>query len=83
MDEFLALKNFSCSVPTGVVIGRRWRRARHYHDQDESDPEKKWIIQEYVACKDDPKMATIKNTVPQIIDETETMIRDRLYGKKA
>lgn len=78
MDEFLSLRNYSCSVPTEVVPGKRWRRARLYSDQDKSDPGK-WIIQEYVACEDDPNMVTIKNTAPRILTDTETMIRDRLY----
>lgn len=53
--EFMALLEYSCSMPTGVVIGKRWRRnvtafmgGLRPH----------WVMGEY-GSHEDPKKATI------------------------
>jgi hypothetical protein len=56
--DLAALPEYSCSIPTGVVVGKRWRRdvtfgrraLKHHLDQDR--PVALWVIGEYVACAD-------------------------------
>jgi len=45
-EEFTKLPNYSCSVPTGVITGKRWKRAKKYDDQDMTRVDK-WLIGEY------------------------------------
>lgn len=33
MDEFEGLPEYSCTVPTGTTVGKRWRREEPYHRQ--------------------------------------------------
>lgn len=45
-EEFAELPNYSCSVPTGVIPGKRWKRAKKYDDQDMTRVDK-WLLGEY------------------------------------
>lgn len=47
-QEFDALPDYSCSVPTGVVIGKKWKRRKEYRDAD-----KGWLMGEYVASENE------------------------------
>jgi hypothetical protein len=42
-EELGALPEYSCSVPTGVRIGKQWKRKINYHDVS-----KGWMLGEYV-----------------------------------
>jgi len=44
-SDLFALPEYSCSVPTGVTIGKKWRRNVNFGKPD-TEPE--WIIGEYV-----------------------------------
>jgi len=41
--ELGKLPEYSCSIPTGTTIGKRWRRRTNYND-----PNSDWCIGEYV-----------------------------------
>lgn len=43
-EAFAALYDYSCSVPTGTTIGKRWKRRRDYYDET-----KGWVLGEYAA----------------------------------
>lgn len=42
--ELRALPEYSCSVPTGQTVGKRWRRNMHFG----STIEPEWMIGEYI-----------------------------------
>lgn len=44
-EEFDKLSEYSTSLPTGITIGKRWKRAVDFRDVS-----KGWILGEYVAC---------------------------------
>ncbi len=44
--EFKSLKEYSCSLPTGTYIGKRWRRRVPYGERPDAEPE--WFMGEYV-----------------------------------
>jgi hypothetical protein len=44
--EFNALPEYSCSLPTGQAIGKKWRRRVPY--QTRSEPPNDWYLGEYV-----------------------------------
>ena len=46
-QELDDLPEYSCSIPTGVVVGKRWKRAKNYYDRS-----KGWVVGEY--CEDNP-----------------------------
>lgn len=51
--EFMALLEYSSSLPTGTVPGKRWRRHDGAHDPTCEDPV--WMIGEYGAISEDGK----------------------------
>lgn len=46
-QEFDELLDYSCSIPTGTIIGKKWKRRNDYHDES-----KGWMMGEYIQ---DPK----------------------------
>ena len=48
-QEFDELLEYSCTVPTGVYIGKQWKRKVDYYDVS-----KGWLLGEYVQHKDLP-----------------------------
>lgn len=69
--EFRALPEYSCSVPSGVVVGKRWRRHEPYRRAPTCDGRGDcghWLLGEYVA--DDGMIAiawtplTVRSTQP-------------------
>ena len=44
--EFDALPEYSCSLPTGTTVGKRWKRRCPYRIQ--TDPPNEWYLGEYV-----------------------------------
>lgn len=65
--EFDILPNYSCSLPTGIVLGKRWKRAVHYHRQKPTD---EWLMGEYAEHKDPTKAKIIWRTIT-IVGELE------------
>lgn len=53
-EAFSALPDYSCSIPTGKTIGKRWKRRRDYTDES-----KGWLLGEY-AEDPDPEFVRIK-----------------------
>lgn len=45
-DEFMSLLDYSSTLPTGVVVGKRWKRQKRY-----GDDKKGWLIGEYVDSR--------------------------------
>jgi hypothetical protein len=44
-DAFEALPEYSCTIPTGTTIGKRWRRGEPY-----VGTRLHWYLGEYVPC---------------------------------
>lgn len=44
--EFDALPEYSCSLPTGTAVGKKWKRRVPYRTQ--TDPPNDWYLGEYV-----------------------------------
>lgn len=65
--EFDGLLDYSCSLPTGTTIGKRWKRGEPYYG---TGP-KEWFQGEYVAC-DKPDHVGIKWSKIEIVDATPT-----------
>lgn len=51
--EFEALPEYSCSIPTGVIIGKRWKRGEPFATPT------RWYVGEYAPHPTDPKRANI------------------------
>jgi len=45
--EFEALPEYSCTLPTGVVPGKRWRRHDGAHDHRQRGRPHPWLVCEY------------------------------------
>lgn len=61
-EDLKALGEYSCSLPTGVVVGKRWRRNLNAYRFDLKGAEPVWMIGEYVESEDDPEIIKIKWT---------------------
>lgn len=57
LQDLMALPEYSCSVPTGTTIGKRWRRATKYHGPTVTE----WMIGKYIE-NPDPKLIGIEWT---------------------
>ncbi len=57
--EFDGLDEYSCSVPTGTTLGKKWKCKRDYHDAS-----KGWFIGEYGKPFDDPRGKRFCQKVP-------------------
>lgn len=49
MREFKKLLDYSCSMPTGTAIGKRWRRSNRFESRREGRP-LVWWMGEYYDC---------------------------------
>jgi hypothetical protein len=53
LEEFKALPDYSCSVPTGVVVGKRWKRHQPYVRRGACLADEHncghWLLGEYVG----------------------------------
>ena len=57
--ELAALPEYSCSLPTGTTIGKRWRASTTFGLPKESARVEEWKIAEYVEHPD-PDLVGIK-----------------------
>jgi hypothetical protein len=48
-EELEALPEYSCSIPTGTTIGKRWRRDVAFNDPNPK-ASRDWMIAEYIDC---------------------------------
>lgn len=57
--QFLELPEYSCSLPTGTTIGKRWRRLDGAHDREfiAGGGKPKWIIGEYLNSSGPAKVS--------------------------
>lgn len=62
------LPEYSSSVPTGITIGKRWKRNPWYFDKASSDlrPEQ-WVVCEYVP-HEDPGLVGFAYYRPRIVE---------------
>lgn len=58
--EFLALPEYSCSIPTGTTTGKRWRRLDGLFDPNCPPNRRRWMIGEYGNVSADGKTIAIK-----------------------
>lgn len=56
--EFDALAEYSCTVPTGVVVGKKWKRREPYRTDNDIPPT--WYLGEYVEDQEWKGMVGIK-----------------------
>jgi len=70
-QAFLALDEYSATLPTGVFEGKRWRRLDGAHDPvwRARGGKPRWVIGEYVDAhvQNRPNLITIKWTRPVVI----------------
>jgi hypothetical protein len=75
-SDFDALNEYSCTLPTGTMIGTRWKCGRPYHGLRTA-----WYLGEYVPC-DLPGQVGIRwRRIRVISDANELLIHERLYGR--
>lgn len=46
-DELRALPEYSCSLPTGTTVGKRWRRDVTFGRPNRRKGEAEWLVGEY------------------------------------
>ena len=79
--EFDSLPEYSFTLPSGTVTGKRWKADRNWHRKFSWIDGPDWVIGEYGEITDDEiKIHWYK---PYILNETEQLIRRRLFGSKA
>lgn len=55
-EMFDSLYEYSCSLPTGTTVGKRWKRAKNTYDGKDG-----WLLGEYVECYPiDPDTVKVK-----------------------
>ena len=62
-EQFDKLPEYSCSIPTGTTIGKKWKKNRYAFDPSARDPRtgniiEEWYLHEYTKHSD-PKMVGI------------------------
>lgn len=67
--EFDDLNEYSASYPTGVTLGKRWRRHDGAFDPSCPQSEWTWLLCEYVECPEDPGYLTVKMSRVRFLDE--------------
>ncbi len=58
-EDLIALPEYSCTIPTGVTIGKRWRCSTKFPYRKLEDDQIEWFIRTYVQDPKDAKMALI------------------------
>jgi hypothetical protein len=66
LAQLAQLPEYSCSRPTGVTPGKRWRRHNGAHDPHyiKQGGKPYWVIGAYEAIPGDDKMVAIKSYRP-------------------
>ena len=63
---FDSLPEYSCSIPTGVFIGKVWKCNLNFTKRI---PGEDWVIREYVKDPANPDYALIETRIPEIIED--------------
>lgn len=73
--EFKELGEYSCSYPTGTVIGKRWKRLVGAFDRklEARGGKPRWVVCEYVEHTD-PALVAIRDYRPIIICSRQSVI---------
>lgn len=74
--EFNDLPNYSCSLPTGTTIGKRWKRREPYEDGPPGTVHL-WYMGEYVEHPD-PETVGIEWFLIELLTQREAQVL-RLY----
>lgn len=77
--ELAQLPEYSCSVPTGTTIGKRWRRDVNAYRQDRRGAPPEWVLGRYVDIGD-PENVGIEWT--WAVDENGNVHRGDLRSTK-
>lgn len=68
LEKFrLSLGEYSCSLPTGVVVGKKWLRNDAAFDRSAAEPER-WFLGEYIEVHDLTPTVHIRWTEIDIVD---------------
>lgn len=73
--EFDALPEYSCSLPTGTTIGKKWKKNIHAFDPRCHDPRTgntidDWYLCEYVEHSDPTKVGIVYKHIVGILHPT-------------
>ena len=49
-EELRKLLEYSCSVPTGTTLGKRWRIQLHFGSRSVPIERREWLVAEYLEC---------------------------------
>ena len=66
-EEFNNLLDYSCSLPTGVIIGKKWKRRKHYGDES-----KGWLLGEYLKHDTEENKISIRWSEITIEEDDKT-----------
>lgn len=74
LREFEELPEYSATYPTGVIIGKRWKRLDGLYDAEfkRAGGRPRWVIGEYVEVAGDKTKARYKWWKPVIIIRCRT-----------
>lgn len=72
-EDFNRLPEYSLSVPTGAILGKRWKRRKHSTAECNE-----FYIGEYVRSNE-PGYLDIKWYEPEIMTENQELISKRLF----
>ena len=53
--EFDALDEYSCSLPTGYALGKKWKRREPYMISYDPDKPNRWLLGEYTGAIPHPE----------------------------
>lgn len=70
--EFKDLGEYSCSIPTGQTIGKRWKCSDVYDPRRDRAKPLKWIMREY-ANHADPELIAIINREILIVEDGDVV----------
>ncbi len=63
LAEFEALREYSCSLPTGTTIGKRWKRREPYNT---TEVVKRWLMGEYVECPEPGRVGIVWRQITSV-----------------
>lgn len=80
--EFDELPEYSCTLPTGGTIGRRWKRCEPYHASREfGAPDATWYLGEYVDIGDETKVGVTWSLI-HVETPRQTQVRKALKAQE-
>lgn len=80
--EFDELPEYSCTLPTGTTIGKRWKRCEPYHASREfGAPDATWYLGEYVDIGDETTVG-VEWSLIDVETPRQTQVREALHGTR-